>query len=678
MGFNAVREKVSGKQASNNIQRQTSRQNVTLGIDIGTQFCFIGYIDDEYNFCDILLTADLSLYGVPTAIAYRRIENENTYKYGQAAIDEDDKVSEQSDRNLIGAYNGNYWILLPESLKTQLRNGRSFKARILNVDTTLGTTQEHLKGFLTYLLQDSIDYRKLGKKKIDKIVIAYPNVSTDGNGYMETLSETLNEVINNLTDKHMNYANDVTIETVNEGKLASVAMAKQLGLENKDIMTVDVGGGTIDLALMSNGVLTWHESYDDYGLKYMIDPKCKDWGVEQKFNVVATFKRKYFAKDDKTDDVGNSITCKNNKEGCKCWECKEDVMANALEEIKNKYSDDMFKPKLDTAEIKNIISTKRVLNVCLLGGGSNMIFIQEALKKAFSDLGYEGIQYWTITLTKGEGYHVVYKKQEDKNENEKNITTANFLAYAAALYGELSRPAEKSREAENDQKLESGTGTEFTGEAADLRIVREVPSLPYAIQYNDNGQAKYVMFPKNSFASDGNIYMIAPVIFSVKEPNDTGTQVDLSKNIVFIKQDRSNIEIKEIQMRAGIMEVAEKIKCDGGERSISADDVNKANTIGPKEIAHKDFTGGEFACVICIKYCGGVFVSYDKKLQIYLYRSPWHDQEQRFVLPNDGEKPYFAAGELTEERKRQLGDAYYDFELKFKDFMERSGQNLKC
>lgn len=82
--------------------------------------------------------------------------------------------------------------------------------------------------------------------------------------------------------------------------------------------------------------------------------------------------------------------------------------------------------------------------------------------------------------------------------------------------------------------------------------------------------------------------------------------------------------------------------------------------------------------IICIKYCGGAFVSNDKKLQIYLYRSPWHDQEERFVLPNDGEKPYFAEGELTDERKRQLGDVDYDFELEFKDFMERSGQNLKC
>lgn len=309
-----------------------------------------------------------------------------------------------------------------------------------------------------------------------------------------------------------------------------------------------------------------------------------------------------------------------------------------------------------------------------------MIFIQGALKEAFrefNELNYNDIQYWTITPTKGDNYKVVYK-QKGENVNEKNITTANFLAYAAALFGELARTAEKSREAENDQKPESGTGTEFTGEAADLRIVREVPPCPYAIQCNDNGQVKYVMLPKNSFADDGNIYMIAPGIYKVKMPSDSQTQVDLSKNIVFIKHYRSNIEIKEIQKKAGIMEVAEKIKCDSGERLISAADVDKANTIGPKEIAYKDFTEGRFACVICIKYCGNAFVSDDKKLQIYLYRSPWHDQEESFVLPNDGEKPYFAEGELTEERKRQLGDAGYRLDLKFEDFMRLAGQNLKC
>ena len=668
MDLNAIKEKVAWKQALNNIQGQASRQNVTLGIDIGTQFCFVGYIDDEDNFCDILRTPELSLYGVPTAIAYKC----NEYAYGQAAIDKDDEDSETSDRNLTGAYNGEYWILLPESLKTQLRNGHSFTARILNVDINLGDTKEHLKKFLTYLLQESVDYSTLGEKKIDKIVIAYPNVSTDGNSYTNILKETLSGVICGLEkDKRSYYAENVDIETVCEGKLAGVAMAKQLRLENEDIMTVDVGGGTIDLALISKGELKENISIDVFGLKDKIDPMCKGWGVDQKFNVIATFKRKYFAKDDKTDDVGNSITCNNNKDGCQCWNCQNASMSAAVTDIKNKYKDFFQR------QCKSITNKNNVLNICLLGGGSNMIFIQEALKQAFSDLGYNNIRYWTITPTNGNGYEVVYN-QKDKSVNEKNITTANFLAYAAALFGELQRTAEKSSRAENNQNPESGTGTEFTGEAADLRIVWEVPSLSYAIQYNDNGKAKYVMFPKNSFASDGNIYMIAPGIFSAKEPNDTGTQVDLSKNIVFIKQDRSNIEIKEIQMRAGIMEVAEKIKCDGGERSISADDVNKANTIGPKEIAHKDFTEGEFACVICIKYCGGVFVSYDKKLQIYLYRSPWHDQEQRFVLPNDGEKPYFAEGELTEERKRQLKDADYDFNLTFKQFMELSGQNLKC
>lgn len=662
MDLNAIKEKVSGKQASNNIQRQASRQNVTLGIDIGTQFCFAGYVKNGAFFSMNGDNINFKKYGIPTAIAFRK-EADGTYSYlcGQAAIDK--------------AGNGEYY-LISQSLKTQLRKKERFQVTAGMTDFTFDfeDTKNQLKEFLISLLL-SIDYNQLSEMKIDKIVVAYPNVSDDGNSYTNILKETLSGVICGLEeDKRSYYAKNVDIETVCEGKLASVAMAEHLGLRNdEDIMTVDVGGGTIDLALISGGTkkLLRSKSYDN-GIKREVEGEYSNIVPSNQPYISGDFKSKCFSNEEITDSIVACIPgCYN--ECYNCWNCEKREIKEMRTSLKNTYKK-IFEYVLKVLLIQHGCHH---LNICLLGGGSNMIFIQEALKQAFSDLGYNNIRYWTITPTNGNGYEVVYN-QKDKSVNEKNITTANFLAYAAALFGELQRTAEKSRRAENNQNPESGTGTEFTGEAADLRIVWEVPSLSYAIQYNDNGKAKYVMFPKNSFASDGNIYMIAPGIFSAKEPNDTGTQVDLSKNIVFIKQDRSNIEIKEIQMIAGIMEVAEKIKCDGGERSISADDVNKANTIGPKEIAHKDFTEGEFACVICIKYCGGVFVSYDKKLQIYLYRSPWHDQEQRFVLPNDGEKPYFAEGELTEERKRQLGDAYYDFELKFKDFMERSGQNLKC
>lgn len=526
-----------------------------------------------------------------------------------------------------------------------------------------------------------LSYDTLDKNvEINKIVVTYPNVAEDGQEYMNKIRSAINEAVYNLLtdDKFQDkdkFAQDVKIVVASEAEVAARALEDKV---KGSFATIDVGGGTIDIAYTGNKASP--HSDDSWAIQKNLDKILKDKGINSSPFALASFKRKGFARDCR-DDSSALVKCNECTRSGKCVQINGDEeldICSTITDICTYQKDSNINSSfayIIRKVIPRAIHEQALQSVVLLGGGSHMIFIQEALQQAFSDLGYNNIQYWTITPTNGERYNVVYKKQEDKNE--KNITPANFLAYAAALFGELQRTAEKSREAENNQKPESGTGTEFTGEAADLRIVWEVPSLSYAIQYNDNGQAKYVMFPKNSFASDGNIYMIAPGIFSAKEPNDTGTQVDLSKNIVFIKQDRSNIEIKEIQMRAGIMEVAEKIKCDGGERSISADDVNKANTIGPKEIAHKDFTEGEFACVICIKYCGGVFVSYDKKLQIYLYRSPWHDQEQRFVLPNDGEKPYFAEGELTEERKRQLG-ADYDFNLTFKQFMELSGQNLKC
>ena len=106
-----------------------------------------------------------------------------------------------------------------------------------------------------------------------------------------------------------------------------------------------------------------------------------------------------------------------------------------------------------------------------------MIFIQEALKQAFSDLGYNNIQYWTITSTKGDRYNVVYK-QKGENINEKNITTANFLAYAAALFGELSRTAENQekprmiRNRNREQERSSQERLQICGSCGKCRHVR--------------------------------------------------------------------------------------------------------------------------------------------------------------------------------------------------------------
>lgn len=83
-------------------------KQITLGIDIGTQYCSAGYVlDQEYHQIDF----DGSVYGVPTA-----------------ACLEDDKIFVGNNAvKLIPNFNnsgtGNIYMLPPEqSIKTLLRN----------------------------------------------------------------------------------------------------------------------------------------------------------------------------------------------------------------------------------------------------------------------------------------------------------------------------------------------------------------------------------------------------------------------------------------------------------------------------------------------------------------------------------------------------------------------------
>ena len=648
---------------------QNDEQQVTLGLDFGTQYCYAGYIyKNEFN--SFLPNAqDTAGYGVPTAIAYKHTGvPETTYLYG---IDATNMINTYGSGSIKQANAGEKYYLWQKSIKTLVReNERQYTPTDSTGERITFDVIYNLQGFLSHFFT-SVDYNDLEKKKIkiNKIVLAYPNIAKDID-YQGLLKKALNDVIVSLKDEKKYFeiqsANDgkkfIDIQIKSEGSLAVNAIVKKfkeanVGDSGDSFMTVDVGGGTIDYAYFQVGQgnrgeeKDWTKaiSKDDWAIKTKIDDGLlKEWLCSSNHGIRTALKLAYFAKNKKTHA---SITRKDNR-SCdnECKDCREHD--DELKKIKGELKNNMY------SAIKELLGcgTDHMLqpvNVCLLGGGSHMIFIQEALKKAFSEfneLNYNDIQYWTLTPTKGEGYNVVYK-QEGENVNEKNITTANFLAYAAALYGEQQRAKrEKTKSAEaGDYGRQAESATVYTGEWATEVIELDNATYVFEVELND-GSKRYIMLPERKY-NDQNAYILVP------KPIIIGCNGQAIYN---------NIKILPRENKAG----------QKGEEYITVNESDlkglSCQNIGPEKIPN----GMAFA--VGIKFNNNYLNSDDdKKLQIYLYQSAGQYQG-RYAWPKDEATPYFAADELTEERRRQLKGAGYNLDLTFRDFMELSGQNLKC
>lgn len=250
-------------------------KQITLGIDIGTQYCSAGYVlDQEYHQIDF----DGSVYGVPTA-----------------ACLEDDKIFVGNNAvKLIPNFNnsgtGNIYMLPPEqSIKTLLRNNektavfynRLHKAKKeKNID-------ELVKKFVSYLAKEICDslYNNLiqnGCSYKISINVAYPG-NIDENQYVKDYADNIRNIVeiafkNEIKNVKKN-ANAYSIEKVNvisESELAANLMENIFVNTNdaidgsrivreKKICTIDVGAGTTDLAF-----LEWNEEKQKYLCKSQI------------------------------------------------------------------------------------------------------------------------------------------------------------------------------------------------------------------------------------------------------------------------------------------------------------------------------------------------------------------------------------------------------------------------
>ena len=598
-------------------QPKQPKKGMALGMDIGTQFCFAGYVNKDDEFISLLPpSGEVAEYGIPTAMAIK--------------VDDETIISGKNAIVTLIQNNSSEYREVSPSLKTLMRDNHiNF---IYLSDNT--SKKVAIKTLATVFIQDllrNLKYDNIKDAVINKIVVTYPNVAEDGEAYMNQIRSDIKDEVDNLLEDDEfqdkdKFAQDVKIVVVSEAKVAAKALKGKVGGDS--FATIDVGGGTIDIAYIDNEVHT--RSDDSWAIQENLDKMLLENNeINSSPFILANFKRKCFAQNWNVDlGLGK---CKNCSEG----NCNNKIDENGESGICNKITQicDMQKDK-DKAEsfayiirdkIKNAINGQALQSVVLLGGGSHMIFIQEALKDAFIDLGYNDIEYWTITPTNGKGYNVVYK-QKGENINEKNITTANFLAYAAALYGESSE-----EEKERSSML-------FTP-IASYRPLVSSPPFTYVLAANHPTEEKtiYYMMPENF--SNGDIYYLYPGLWNLKCTADFSEGVLCTVNCSYGEIIHEKVTIEGISLDATRQD---------------DDHIGKVVAfVGPKHIEPGVYAVG-------VRYIGTMEEASDNnRLQLYLYKSQG-EVDGKPCDPKSDATPYIAEKDMGELRASYKTDLTYD------------------
>lgn len=623
-------------QVQDDKQSERPKKGMALGVDIGTQFCFAGCIDENEDFISLLPSSgEVAEYGIPTVMAIDSKEiwhkgvNSETVTSGKTAID---KLKDTSFR---------YREVSP-SLKTLMRNGED-DFKVLSSNASYSVEIKQLAAIFIQDLLRNLEYAKIKDAVINKIVVTYPNAASDGQEYMRGIRKAIGEAVKKLLkpNSSFEYKDKFAQDIANHIVVVSEAEVAARALEDKvkgSFATIDVGGGTIDIAYTGNKASP--HSDDSWAIQKNLDKILKDKGINSSPFALASFKRKGFAQDC-CDDSSALVKCNECTRSGKCVQINGDEeldICSTITEICTYQKDSNINSSfayIIRKVIPSAIHEQALQSVVLLGGGSHMIFIQEALKKAFSDLGYKDIQYWTITPTKGDGYQVVYeKKQGGKNVNEKNITTANFLAYAAALYGNISSSIATCP---LDAKL-IPTGY----------LLSATTSFPYVLagKHPENKKTIYYTLPDNF--SNGDIYYLYPGLWNLE------WKADFSKGVLCTVKRNSDEIIHEKITIKGISLDATQQNDDYIDKEVAF--------VGPKQIEPGFYAVG-------VRYIGTMEEASDaNRLQLYLYKSQG-EVNGKPCDPKIDATPYIA-----EVDKSELS-ASYKADLKFYDFCKAA---IKC
>lgn len=212
-------------------RKKTKVDEIILGIDIGTQFSYLGYIaDGKFVEC---IPEGASKYGISSTIAWK---NNDKLLFGFEADDELQKDGSGYAKESISA-------------KTAVRK-YGFQEEITMSDGRKFSPKVYLEEYVAYLQKK---YKNCeNKKKIKKIVVAFPDTkdSDAETAYKKCLINAVKKAFN--VKKVAVNSEAVTVADL----IAKLYFAQniQKGEENyNDIMVIDIGAGTSDI-----GIACWN------------------------------------------------------------------------------------------------------------------------------------------------------------------------------------------------------------------------------------------------------------------------------------------------------------------------------------------------------------------------------------------------------------------------------------
>ena len=240
-------------------KRTEESRGITLGIDIGTQFTYIGYIED--GMFKSALPSDC-IYGISSTVAFKKTAvNSTTYSINAAHMiygkEADDKLSTDKD-----------FLKLATNIKEAVRGGTdkfSEQGVEFNADILL-------KNYLKYIFDQYLSNTLKGKK-ITQVAIAYPNGTQSKyvDRYKKVLTDKINEVMpKNMEEGAKGTGEEISVSINPEAAMAADLIAKlyfaqQLPKDEKqynDIMVIDIGAGTSDI-----GIAHWNDDNNKYEIE---------------------------------------------------------------------------------------------------------------------------------------------------------------------------------------------------------------------------------------------------------------------------------------------------------------------------------------------------------------------------------------------------------------------------
>ena len=400
-------------------KRKTKEGEIILGIDIGTQFSYLGYIaDGKFQGIEDEQVAD-SHYGFSSTIAF---DNKEIILCG---YDADEHLLKYPNR----------YRKLPMSAKSAVREYGFKKFSTLNGEEY--DPQTYLKAYIEYL-KGCYD-RSCQGKKIKKIAVAFPDTDK-----RDKEQRTAEEAYKNCLKKAVKKAFNVTdVVMHSEASMVADLIAKlyfaqniQEGEENyNDIMVIDIGAGTSDIGIACwNGKQQYkiedvYQKSVNFGGKIIDDILTTDMH-RFKFNTsgnpllksttspVSLIKYKKliykFNKDPNFNDYG--LTINNYYSRSYSADENEKKLAQLRGEIEG---DDVFKSSKNA--LNDAIDS--VLEV-VLGNTSTIPPVVDMINNVFD--GKKNCKVHFLDAKKDELSDALRKK---------GVTNSNFMAFACAFVG---------------------------------------------------------------------------------------------------------------------------------------------------------------------------------------------------------------------------------------------------